>query len=74
MAHKCQWRFCGAPATKKIHVRLKHPVKVRQDDGKITLVQSEGKDLWRCDRHYEMDSKHWEQMQTEYPDHWIVER
>lgn len=59
---------------KKIHIRLKHPVKVRQDDGSITLVQSDGKDLWRCDKHYTENSKHWDQMQADWPDHWIVER
>jgi hypothetical protein len=63
MEHKCTWQHCGAPATKVIRIRLKHPVKVLGEDGVVTEHTSEGKDLWRCDEHYQMQSDHWSEME-----------
>ena len=53
MTHKCTWRGCGAPATKKVHLRLKNPFYQQlHEDGSLTKEKSEGRDLWRCDVHY----------------------
>lgn len=51
--HLCTWRNCGAPATKKITIRIKHPtIKVMDEAGDIHEEPTEPRDLWRCDEHY----------------------
>lgn len=58
--HRCQWKNCGAPATKKLRIRLKNPFyKQLQRDGTITTEKAEGRDLWRCDEHYADAIEHW---------------
>lgn len=62
--HFCTWKGCGAPATKKICIRLSRPVKCQDEDGTIHEEISEGRDLWRCDEHYEEQSIHWDEMEA----------
>jgi hypothetical protein len=52
--HVCTWKRCGAPATKKIRIRLRHPERYMDTEGNPIPDAGEGKDLWRCDPHYEM--------------------
>ena len=61
--HFCTWQKCGAPATKVIRVRLRHPERIVDLKGNPIPEAAEGKDLWRCDSHYEGQVKHWEEME-----------
>lgn len=61
--HRCTWKGCGAPATKKIRIRLRHPVKCLREDGTIYEEITEGRDLWRCEKHYQEQSEHWQEME-----------
>lgn len=61
MMHRCTWKGCGIPATKKLHIRLKNPYYIQMHrDGTRTREKSEGQDLWRCDQHYEECLVSWE--------------
>lgn len=60
--HRCTWKHCGAPATKKIRIQLARPVKCLDRDGNIYEEVTEGQDLWRCDVHYADQAQHWEEM------------
>jgi hypothetical protein len=65
MEHRCTWRQCGAPATKCIRIRLRNPfVKHMREDGTIYEVEAEGRDLWRCEKHYQEQSAHWDEMEA----------
>jgi len=51
--HKCTWKGCGAPATKKVHLRSRNPYyTVLEEDGTRHREKSEGKDVWLCEKHY----------------------
>jgi hypothetical protein len=57
--HVCTWKRCGAPATKKVRIRLRYPERILGPDRKPLAEAGEGKDLWRCDPHYEEEKGRW---------------
>lgn len=57
--HYCTWQRCGAPATKKIRIRIRHPENIIDTDGNPIEGAGDGRDLWRCDPHYEEAIRHW---------------
>jgi hypothetical protein len=59
VSHVCTWQHCGAPATKKIRIRLRHPDVILGLNGKPLPEAGVGKDLWRCDPHYEEEKERW---------------
>ena len=61
--HFCTWQKCGAPATKKIRIRLRNPERIVDLAGNPILEAGEGRDLWRCDPHYEEAVLHWKDLE-----------
>ena len=61
--HFCTWQRCGAPATKVIRVRLRYPERIVDLQGKPIPEAADGRDLWRCDPHYEEALAHWANME-----------
>lgn len=61
--HFCDWQRCGAPATKKIHIRIRYPERIIDTEGNPIPEAGLGRDLWRCDPHYELALEHWAEME-----------
>lgn len=59
--HVCTWKRCGAPATKKIRVRLRYPERIVDPEGRPIADAKYTRDLWRCDPHYEEEIGRWKQ-------------
>ena len=57
--HVCTWKHCGAPATKMLRLRLRHPERIMDERGKPIPDAGRGRDMWRCDPHYMEEVERW---------------
>ena len=57
--HYCTWQKCGAPATKKIRIRIRHTERIVDENGDPIPSAGQWRDLWRCDEHYEAAVTTW---------------